>query len=532
MLMTRFHKFVIVVFFLIWLVASQVLVKDYGVTWDEYAQRHHGLVVVDFINRQLDYPLGEERRADFHLEKYPFRYHGLLFTTVAVAAEEALGITDAHDIYLLRHRMNAFLFWIAGMLFYWMLYHRFRNHFMALLGVIFLILSPRIFADSFNNPKDLVFLPLYLISICSLIRLIEQPTWGRAVCHGLAMSLAIASRIAGMMLLLITLLVLLAGFISERKIAGSWRRWIGAAGLSLFTCAIFSYVWWPALWGDVWGGIREIGQVASSFVWDKEILYAGTFYEAGDVPWHYLPVWIGITTPPVYLVFLAVGFIVLLSRLIQLLLGRVEINDAIRIDLVWLLVGLFPLISAILSRPVIYDGWRHLYFVYPFLLAIGLIGLQQLIHLLISLHVKRVVIVAAIALACLPTIWFMLSAHPQQQIYFNALAGRDVHLRYDVDYWGPSYREAYEKLAEMDDAPSIVVTAANFPGLMNYEALPAKLRNRFSFTADRTQADYYLTNFRGPEDLAALQARQSPFDQPVHVFSTSRTDYMGIYRLK
>jgi Dolichyl-phosphate-mannose-protein mannosyltransferase len=526
MLLFRFHKFVILSFFLLWLVASQILVKDYGVTWDEFAQRHHGLVVIDFINRLLDFPLGEEKRTSFNLENYPFRYHGLLFTTIAVAAEEALGITDTHEIYLLRHRMNTFLFWVAGMFFYWMLYHRFRNHFMALLGVIFLVLSPRIFADSFNNPKDLVFLPLYLISICSLIRLLEQPTWGRAVCHGLAMSLAIASRLAGMVLPLMTVTVLLAGLISERKKAGSWRRWSGATGLSLITCAVFSYAWWPALWGDVWGGLREIGHVASSFIWDKEILYAGTFYEAGKVPWHYLPVWIGITTPLFYLVGFGVGFIYLLVRL------RRTINDESRIDVVWLLAGLFPLISAMFTHPVIYDGWRHLYFVYPFLLAIALIGVQQMIHLFISFNVHRAFIGMAIAIVCLPTMWFMVSEHPQQQVYFNTLAGRDVHLRYDVDYWGPSYREAYVKLAELDAAPKIVVTVANYPGLFNYEALPSTLRDRFSFTADRQQAVYYLTNFRGPEDLAALQSTQPPFDHPVHVFSTTRADYMGIYRLK
>ena len=48
--------------------------------------------------------------------------------------------------------------------------------FVGRLGSLFLILSPRIFAHSFYNSKDLAFLSFFIISIYTMVRYLEEKT--------------------------------------------------------------------------------------------------------------------------------------------------------------------------------------------------------------------------------------------------------------------------------------------------------------------------------------------------------------------
>ena len=45
---------------------------------------------------------------------------------------------------------------------------------MAFIGTTFLLLSPRIFADSFYNNKDIIFLSFFIINIYTAINFFEK----------------------------------------------------------------------------------------------------------------------------------------------------------------------------------------------------------------------------------------------------------------------------------------------------------------------------------------------------------------------
>ena len=106
--------------------------------------------------------------------------------------------------------------------------------------------------------------------------------------------------------------------------------------------------------------------------------YFGSYVSSENVPWHYSIVWIFITTPILYLLLFLIGFYLISSRIIKRLL-KIEKNDSL-IDLwrgnkelqdfIYLLILLVPIFSVIILNSTLYDGWRHLYFVYPSFLMI------------------------------------------------------------------------------------------------------------------------------------------------------------------
>ena len=105
----------------------------------------------------------------------------------------------------------------------------------------------------------------------------------------------------------------------------------------------------------------------------------------------------------------------------------------------------------------------------------------------------------ALLLGLSPAVAFMVMNHPLEHLYFNRLAGADmatVKRRFELDYWGTSYRQTLEYIARTDTAHLIRVRAANFPGMVNSLMLEDKDRTRFQFTGSDSTADYFVTNYR------------------------------------
>ena len=84
---------------------------------------------------------------------------------------------------------------------------------------------------------------------------------------------------------------------------------------------LFIYVFWPYLWEDpiqrLGGAIANMGRYGGQNDYDVEMVYFGDFISARNVPWHYLPVWIGITTPVAYSALFLVGTITVAFQLIR-----------------------------------------------------------------------------------------------------------------------------------------------------------------------------------------------------------------------
>ena len=192
-----------------------------------------------------------------------------------------------------------------------------------------------------------------------------------------------------------------------------------------------------------------------------------------------------ITTPFLYLLYFVAG-LAASFRCIALFLRAPADHDAPRclLSLLWFFV---PVVMVIALDSVFYDSWRHLFFVYPAFLLIALQGLTFVLDLSKRRlgpplrTVAKVALTCAVVLSLATTIRFMVRHHPHQNVYFNRLAGPDmatVKIRFEMDYWGLSYRRALEYIVENDQRPRILVHAANRPGEIQREATGVDRRDR------------------------------------------------------
>jgi len=531
----------VILFFSGYFILGLSLVDDYGIHWDDHSQYNHGLVTADFINDFCGGCLADTSFSDTRLEDYKDRSHGVIFQVSALGIQHLLGIRDARDIFLLRHYLTFIIFFIALIFFYRLLKLHFENRFIAMTGVLFMILSPRIFADSFYNSKDIVFLSFTIIGTWTLVRFLQRPTYSSAGFHALASALLISTRIIGVFMPVLTLLFLLLKlfiFKNENKsgqkgeLAGKLedlRNMLIKGGYYLILMFALTVVFWPYLWNQPIQHFAEIFTTMSHFKWDDPVLFRGKFLIPDALPFYYIPFWILITTPVLYsFLFIAgLGFILFDRRR----------NFTQMIELVLVSMFFFPLLAVILLGSVIYDGWRQLFFLYLPFLIISLKGLYELVNLVslnarqnLALWLRRIVYLC-IFFSCVSTATFMIRYHPFQYVYFNFMAGKEPAKNFEADYWGLSYRQDLQYLLDHDPSDTIRILSVNWPGKANADIFSPLQRNRLKFTTP-PDALYYISNFRFPAEHDKFFNREYPYNQPLFEIKVRKNTISGVYLLK
>ena len=90
----------------------------------------------------------------------------------------------------------------------------------------------------------------------------------------------------------------------------------------------------------------------------------------------------------------------------------------------------------------------------------------------------------------------MVKDHPHQNVYFNFFAGNNTHLKFEVDYWGLSNKQALEILLSEDNKKTILIGAAGPLSLENSKKIiDINDRNRLVITTN-DKADYIVDNYR------------------------------------
>lgn len=533
-------KLLIILFFTGYFILGLSLAGDYGIHWDDHAQYQHGLVTANYVNDLCGGCLSDKSFSDIRLDEYKDRSHGVIFQITALGIQNLLGISDARGIFLLRHYLTFIIFFTGLIFFYRLLMLLYDNRAIAMLGVLFMILSPRIFADSFYNSKDLVFLSLTIISTWTLVRFLYQPTFSSAGFHALASALLISTRIIGVFVPALTLLFLILRPVITRqennpglKLKGpvvftGIRGMLTRGGYYLILMFLLTFAFWPYLWNQPFQHFVEIFTTMSHFNWDDPVLFRGKFLDPASLPFYYVPFWIGVTTPVLYtFLFLAgLGFILFLRPR----------KIPVMIDAVILAMFFFPLLAVILLGSVIYDGWRQLFFLYVPFLIIAIRGFYEILELIeqkarqhAAVWLRRSLFLI-VFLSCTGTAVFMVRYHPFQNVYFNFLAGKETTRDFEADYWGLSYRQNLQYLLDNDPSDTIKIVSVNWPGKANADIFPKGLRDRLKFTT-LEDARYYISNYRFPAEHDKLIRREYPYNQPLFEISVRKNRISGVYLL-
>ena len=434
-------------------------------SWDEFISRQNGLYSVRYI---LD--------KNPALLTYYDRYYGTAFENLLVLIEKALRYTDPQSVFYMRHLVTFLVFYLSTIALYLLLKLNTANRAISLIGALFLILSPRIFADSFYNSKDLVFMSVSIIALYTLTKFHHQPRLKSALIHALTSAFLTDIRIVGIVIIPLTILFNLKN--------------IKLLLIYLLSSSMLTIVFWPILWHnpplELFTALKSM---ANFTPWQGQVLYMGKFITSTALPWHYLPVWIGITTPLSLLILGLVGTFISLRKLLT---ANCQLPTTL--PLLWFYT---PLLYVILRHPILYDGWRHFYFIYPAWIMLCVTTLKYIFSL--KNKFIKVFSLSLIGLDLLIVGIFMIRNHPYQNVYFNFLTGNmaKTKLNFELDYWGLSLTEGYRYIAEHDPSPVIRIFAPLAPGETSIATLPASDRKRLIIdTKNPTGAKYLISNYR------------------------------------
>jgi len=489
--------------------------RDYGISWDEHDQ-------VRMANSNYDLIVHWEPQGNNISTQY---YYGPLFELVL---KYLTGQPDPSILYTKRH-IFTFIAAFCGLLtFGALILYVTKKHWLAFWGVLFLFLSPRIFADSFYNTKDIPFLAFYLVGCLTQIWFLDSPTLPKAILHGIACAAVIAVRIPALILPVLTLVFLVFSLMLNVQnqrvkllhyfIPGVIFILVVAGGVILF---------YPILWASTWLNFKILLQLMGHFAWDGTNFYQGQFITATSIPWHYIPVWVAITTPPLYLLLILIGLGVMATRLVKIRQIRELLQQ--RNDLLLLSWSFLPWLVVIVMGSMLYNGWRHMYFIYPGLLLVALQGLDYLLNLKTHYpRLKQIVLGLLIIAGLAGPLSFMVRNHPYENLYFNRLAGgsmSEIKQRYDMDYWGLTYRKGLETILAQDSRQHILFTSNSPPGKDNLDILPPEQRQRLEYTSDLQTADYYLGNY-------LTHPGEYPFPDEIYTIEIGGAKILTVFKLR
>tara|TARA_B110000881_G_scaffold83862_1_gene73475 strand:- start:116 stop:757 length:642 start_codon:yes stop_codon:yes gene_type:complete len=207
---------------------------------------------------------------------------------------------------------------------------------------------------------------------------------------------------------------------------------------------------------------------------------------------------------------------------------------------------LVPFLSILYFSSTLYDGWRHMFFVYPFCaffmykgFIIAIVTLKKTLRL----GGNTIMIIGLILVFSAPVI-SIINLHPHQQIYFNAFAGKDPMQKFEGDYWGTSYYQGLNWLCEHSKS-SVAVWAPHSIAYNNTYLLDPELNKKIKFIKIGSLQEcieevegmdvtcYYMTNFRYQQDFLYNKSdlNQYPFNNEVYTISKGGMKILGIYKM-
>ena len=448
----RFGILFLILFLLCLLIIGICVFDNYGATPDEINQIEAGHITFQFLSDTFG------GTTDYFpdlpdLPDYYNRYYGQAATFPTVIYEAYRGFSlDSSTIIRLRHLWNYLTFFVSLCFWAFLLGKRFGSIPAAVIGTLALFLSPRIFADSFTNDRDIIFLSWLIIAFCTFFILSRRTGLFASLFMGFATAIAINTRYFGLFLI-IPLIFL---FFAEEKKDKKWPL------ISIFSALMIFILITPLLWENPVKGFRDsllnfsIGiQRSTEGLNTAEHLFFSKFYSENNLPWFYLPGWILVSMPIIPQLFSGFGILYFFGKRI-----KETVKSPFRLfDSMMILLLLSTLIIVSLIRPTIYNGWRHFYFLsVPILYfaTFGFVSAQRQKSLIL-----KCISFMTVFLSFGMTGTWMLQNHPFQALYFNPIFRPIASEGFEKDYWRLSTTSCLRYLLDSDSGDEISVGEYN-----------------------------------------------------------------------
>ena len=494
------NRYLIFFYFVLVFFIGISISKDYGISIDEPFHRTLGyfwyIQIFETFNLNPD-------KINFLKDKYQSMYwskqitngylheYGVLFDLVCVGIEELFNIEKNKQAFSLKHNLNFITFFISSIFFYKIIVNRFNKNYFALLITFFYITSPRIFAESFYNPKDIIFMCFCVYALYFCLKSFKEISFRNIFLFSLFSAFATSIRVLGVLFFFLFIFFILLYALEKKEFLKNNYQKIF---LYIISYPCFLYLFWPFLWESPFENFIVAFKSFANYDWGGEIFYLGDYMKATNLPWHYIPIWIYISMPILIFLFFIIGLINILNKFINNFLNLSNKNSlwVKNIDLMdFIVMGFFffPLFAIILFNSTLYGGWRHLYFVYPGIIYFVAIGINYLFQISKKRSYKFIFF-TVIAFAVINNLFVLIKFHPYQNIFFNSSIERKANKLFEIDYWGLGNVESLEYLQELEVKEFSIAVASFTP--LNYSNLIIDKKNKIEFKDIKEQNSKYI----------------------------------------
>jgi hypothetical protein len=430
-------------------------VADYGITTDEFVFDRYGPTALawylsGFTDRSwLDY-----------LDERPY---GPWFQML-VTAVQLLGLGERFTV---RHAVT-FVVGIGGLAALLPLARLTVGRWAGFAAIVLCLITGNLYGHLFFSPNDVPFMATMTWATLAVLVMARDavPSWSVVAAVGLSTGLAIATRPGGVLVQVYLLaamgLCALEGFLAGQDRA-MLRRTAARTAIAILAAWPVAIALWPFLQvqNPATGFAIAFAHFANIGL-DFQIWHWGQRLSTAALPWTYVPGELLARLPTAFIGLLAVAavcggagvfrFLAACARDVQRhdRAGMVAALSALarnRAMLVLAMAAVAPLAFVMVTRPIIFDGIRHLLFTIPLLALFAGWGLMRLLPLIRRVPYVWATLAGAYVAAAMAT---MAVLHPLEYMATNVFAGgvSGSVARFDLDYWLAAATEALRRLEQ------------------------------------------------------------------------------------
>ena len=505
-------KLISILFFITFLLIGLFIYQDFGISLDEKHHRENAFFWYTYSKDLLNeiyfsiinpskYILSGEYINIVETSKYNEMGGSASFvgSPLSVFCEfliEYFNVKTTRNIFHFRHLFNFLIFFIGVLFFYFLIFERYKSYLYSLIGVLFFCFTPRFFAESFYNQKDIFFLSLTIINIYFGLKYLQKPNFKISILFSLTSALAFNTRIMALIPIFLILFIFLLKFLRSDYFYKNNRNYLFYYLISL---PFFIIMFWPYLWTSPISNFIFIFKELLSESYLLWNFYIGEYVLSTRIPWHYHIVWIGATSPIVVLIFFILGIFFMLKRLFHRF-NKIDnnLNDLWRGDKemfdFYFLTLVFSSIIIFIIKTIGYSGWRHLYFIYPSIIMISINGFYRL-----KFSIKSKIFINIIYFLIFSNLIYLLfwnfKFHPHQYVYFNPIYKSNFNEKFDMDYWGLSNNTAINYIIQNNNNYPIKIATKSFAALHKNLLLLSDNDKKKVDLVTPNEADFVITNY-------------------------------------
>lgn len=477
-----FFKSLSFLLLIVYLVCGIFIFRDYGASSDEYNQIEAGHITWAAICEKLGKETPEFKNLP-KLTDYYNRYYGQAATFPTVIIEALKGFSlDISTVLRLRHIWNFTLYFTGLVCLSILMKLRHKRDDVVFFLLLMHILTPRLFGEAFYNDRDVMLLSLMWISLLSYELFTRRPGILTALLCGAFFALAVNTRFFALVLVLLPLIRLFRPDQQKRQYN------LIMIGSTLFFWYLFTPLFWSSLIPELTAAFRTFAtgkQRTQETAGMANILFFGRYYPENALPIFYLPLWIFISTPLIPQILTVIG-------LVKSFRSKPDLMD--RFMGTFLCLGIA---AVMLIRPVLYNGWRHMYFFYVPIFWFAAAGLSRLLSMPSKLFRRGSI--CLILISALWSVYRIINLHPYEYVYLNPLFQNRL-ADFDRDYWRLSTRECLEWL-DKQETEEFSVGETNESLDNTLIALLPNQRTKISIrnynALHRVQPEYLVFNYSG-----------------------------------